>query len=219
MAAGYAWSSYVIVQLTSPPVEASFALRAGARINGTVIDDATRRPVMGATLSLEGRRGDPPNLPVAPLSPEAETGPDGRFVLEHVPPDAVSMSVLARGYVMRLVSLGNLPEEGDAPPLAIALTPREAADARVELTGIGVVLRAQADALQIQKVMPNAGAADAGLAPGDQIVAIDGARVTALGFERALGAIRGPEGTLVALRIRRIGNELDVLVARKLVRN
>ena len=219
MAAAYAWSSYAIVQVTDSPVEASFALRAGARITGTIVDDATRRPLAGATLELEGRRGDAPNLPVAPYSPEAETGADGRFALEHVPPDAISMSVHARGYVSRLVSLNDLPEEGDAPPMTIALTPRSSADARFELTGIGAILRAQADALQIQQVVPNAGAADAGLAPGDQIVAVDGARVTDLGFERAIGAIRGPEGTIVALRIRRLARELDVLVTRKLVRN
>ena len=32
-----------------------------------------------------------PNLPAAPLSPEAETGPDGRSALEHIPPHAISL--------------------------------------------------------------------------------------------------------------------------------
>ena len=119
---------------------------------------------------------------------------------------------------------GNAPVSdqvnGDAPPLAIALTPRErGSDARFELTGIGAVLRPHGDALDIQQVVLNAGAADAGLGAGDAILAIDGARVTDLGFEGAIGAIRGPEGTIVTLRIRRAGREVDVAVTRKLVRS
>jgi hypothetical protein len=220
LAAGYAPSSYAVVQIGEARAQVDFALHSGARIRGIVTDDATRGPIAGAALTLEGRRGDAPDLPVAPLPPEAETGADGRFTLEHVPIDAVSLSVEKQGYLVRLVSLGELPPDGDAPPLAIALTPREvAADAHFELTGIGAVLRPQGDALRIQQVLPNAGAADAGLMPGDEIVAIDGARVTDLGFERAVGAIRGPAGSTVTLRIRRAGRELDVVVTRKLVRN
>jgi C-terminal processing protease CtpA/Prc len=121
---------------------------------------------------------------------------------------------------VRVVPLGTLPKDGDAPPLAIALTPREpGADANFELTGIGAVLRPHGDALDIQRVVPNGGAADAGLGPGDAILVVDGASVIDLGFERAIGAIRGPEGTTVTLRIRRAGREVDVVVTRKLVRS
>ena len=137
-----------------------------------------------------------------------------------MPSDVNSVSVAKRGYLVRLVSLRDLPREGDAPPLEIALTPRDAdPDAHVELTGIGATLRPRADTLQIQQLVPNAGAAAAGLIPGDQIVAIDGARVSDLGFDRAIGAIRGPEGTTVILRIRRAGGESDIVVMRKLVRS
>lgn len=221
MAAGYAWSTYAVVQMADSPVEANFSLRAGARIEGVVTDDATRRPLAGAIVSLEGRRGVAPDLPVAPVSPEAETDGEGRFALDHVPPDAVSLSVARQGYLVRLVSLGPLSEDGVAQRLSIALTPRESGDGgpRVELTGIGAVLRARDDVLEIQQVVPNAGAADAGLARGDEIVSIDGSAVTALGFERAIAAIRGPEGTTVALRIRRAGRLSDVIVTRKLVRS
>jgi membrane-associated protease RseP (regulator of RpoE activity) len=220
MAAGYAWSSYAIVAIADSPVQADFELRAGARIAGRVIDAATRRPVAGAEISLEGRRGDAPSVPVAPLSPEAETDADGHFALEHVPPDVNGVTVAKRGYLVRLVSIADLPRDGDAPALDVALTPREAnPDARFELTGIGATLRIRADALLIQQVVPNAGAADAGLIPGDQIVAVDGASVSELGFDRAIGAIRGPEGSTVILRIRRSSGETDVVVLRKLVRS
>ena len=220
MAAGYAWSSYAVVEIGDSAAQADFRLHAGARITGVVTDDATKLPIGRATLSLEGRRGRAPDLPVAPLSPEAESGDDGRFTIEHVPPDVNSVQAEKKGYLVRVVSLGPLPEDGDAPPLAIALTPRDASsDARFELTGIGAVLRPRGDALDVQQVVRNGGAAEAGLGPGDSILAIDRARVTDLGFEAAIGAIRGPEGTTVMLRIRRAGRELDVPVVRKLVRS
>src|SRR5262249_34110886 len=193
MAAGYASSTYAVAQVADSPVEADFALRSGVRIQGIVTDDATKRPIGGATLSLEGRRGAAPDLPVAPLSPEAETGADGRFSLEHVPADAVGLRAAKKGYLVRLVSLGSLPEDGDAPYLAIALTPRDPGNgARVELTGIGAVLQARDQALEIQQIVPEGGAAEAGLVPGDEIAAIDGTSVKALGYERAIAAIRPP---------------------------
>ena len=220
MAAGYAWSGYEVAQVDTSPVQADFALRLGARIEGIVTDGATRRPIPGALISLEGRRGVAPNLPVAPLSPEAETGADGRFTLEQVPPDAMSLHADKEGYLTRIVTLGPLPEEGDPPPLAIALTPRASGDdASVELTGIGAVLEAQREWLAVRGVVAGGGAADAGLVSGDQILAIDGTPVVRLGYERAIGVIRGPEGTLVVLRIRRDGREGDVAVTRKRVRH
>ncbi len=219
MAAGYAWSGYAVAQVATSPVQADFALRAGARIEGSVIDDATRRPIAGAVISLEGRRAVSPGLPVAPLSPEAETGEDGRFTLEQVPHDAMSLHAEKEGYLTRIVMLGPLPEEGDYPPVAIGLTPRASGDdASVELTGIGAVLEASSEWLSVVDVVPGGGAAVAGLVPGDQILAIDGTPVDGLGYERAIGAIRGPEGTTVVLRVRRAGRESDIVVTRKRVR-
>ena len=220
MAAGYAWSGYAVAQVDTSPVQADFALRAGARIEGIVTEDTTRRPIAGAVISLEGRRAVAPNLPVAPLSPEAETGADGRFTLEQVPPDAMSLYAQKEGYLTRIVTLGPLPEEGDYPPVAIGLTPRASGDdASVELTGIGAVLEARREWLAVVNVVPGGGATDAGLVPGDQILAIDGTPVARLGYERAIGVIRGPEGTTVVLRVRRDGRESDVVVTRKRVRH
>jgi len=220
MAAGYASSGYAVAQVDTSPVQADFALRAGARIEGVVTDDATRRPIEAAVISLEGRRGTAPNLPVAPLSPQAETGADGRFTLEQVPSDTMSLYAEKEGYLTRIVTLGPLPDEGDPQPLAIALTPRASGvDASVELTGIGAVLEARSEWLAILDVVPGGGAADAGLMPGHQILAIDGTLVIGLGYERAIGAIRGPEGTTVVLRVRREGREDDVAVTRKRVRH
>ena len=219
MAAGYAASAYAMVQIADSPVQVDFAMHTGASVRGVIRDDASGRPIAGAMVSIEGRRGNAPDLPAAPLSPVSDSDSLGEFALEHVPADAISLRVDKEGYLSRLVSLGVLPDEGDIPSLAIRLTRREqGTEARIEFTGIGATVRPLGDTLDIRAVVPNAGAADAGLGPGDRIVAIDGIPVQKLGFEQGIAAIRGPEGTTVTLRIRRAGQELEVVVIRKLIR-
>src|SRR5207237_8078754 len=105
MAAGYAWSGYAVAQVDTSPVQADFALRAGTRIEGIVTEDATGRPIAGAVISLEGRRAVAPNLPVAPLSPEAETAANRRFTLDQVPPDALSLSAQTEAHATPLFAL------------------------------------------------------------------------------------------------------------------
>lgn len=219
LAGGHAASPFTAADVNDGPVTVDFALHPGARVEGTVIDASSRRPLAGASVSLEGRRGDAPDLPVAPAAPVAQTGADGRFALEHISPDAFSLRVSQPGYLEKLVALGGLPQDGELPPLRVELTRRPAgSDASVELTGIGAILRPAGDGLRIGQLVPDAGAADAGLLQNDEIVAIDGTPVTALGYEGAIAAIRGPEGTTVTLRIRRSGREWEVVVTRKLVR-
>ena len=215
IAAGYAASQYAVAEIADGPAQADFALRGGTRIHGTVRDDRSSGPIAGALIELEGRRGNAPDLPAAPLSPSTATGIDGTFLLEHVPPDSGSVSVEKEGYLTRLVAL---PADRDDVTVDVRLTLREGTDARVELTGIGAVLRATGDALVLDRVLPSAGAADAGLAVGDQILAIDGVSVVKLGYEGSIAAIRGPEGTTVTLRVRRGQGEGDIIVTRKLVR-
>ena len=91
----------------------------------------------------------------------------------------------------------------------------------MELTGIGAVLSAKGDALLIGQVIEGGGAAAAGLGPGDAIIAIDGAVVVDIGFEEAIGRIRGPEGSTVTLSVRRggEGDPVGILVRRTRIRH
>jgi C-terminal processing protease CtpA/Prc len=95
----------------------------------------------------------------------------------------------------------------------------------VELAGIGAVLDAREEGLRVRQVVPGGGAAEAGLAPGDEILRIDGRPVTELGFAAAIQAIRGPEGTQVLLFVRRRAgqqdqaSEVSVTVPRRLIRS
>ena len=72
----------------------------------------------------------------------------------------------------------------------------------------------------IGQVLPGGGAANAGLGPGDAIVAIDGAPIVEIGFEAAVQRIRGPEGSLVKLTVRRggTGEATDIAVRRTRIR-
>jgi membrane-associated protease RseP (regulator of RpoE activity) len=149
---------------------------------------------------------------LAPLF-DAVTGADGAFVLEGIPGTGVALTVSAPGHNTRIVS-------GVRPPSAgvIELTATEAdAGPKVELVGIGAVLKARGDALVIGEVMPGSGAQAAGLAPGDELVRIDGTLVTELGFIGAIQRIRGPEGTQVLISVRKAGQSSvkELRVSRK----
>ena len=88
----------------------------------------------------------------------------------------------------------------------------------MDLAGIGAVLAAQGDGLAVAQVIPGGGAAEAGLRRGDVVLQVDGRPVTELGMGGAVDAIRGPEGTVVTLRVRRGDQTFEAQVPRRLVR-
>jgi S1-C subfamily serine protease len=144
---------------------------------------------------------------------DAVSGADGTFSMEGVPQKGVTLSVSAPGHNTRIL-------QGVQPtaPAVIELTPTDAdAGPKVELVGIGAVLKARGDALVIGDVLPGGGAQVAGLMPGDEILRIDGKPVTELGFTGCIQAIRGPEGTQVLIGVRKAGQTsvTDIAVPRK----
>jgi C-terminal processing protease CtpA/Prc len=125
----------------------------------------------------------------------------------------------AAGHHARVVGGLEAPAGGDAGPVEIALRPlAEGETPRVELAGVGVGIAVRGEALAVTGVYPRGGAAEAGLAPGDLIVRVEGVAVVDLGFQGAVDAIRGPEGTTVTLTIRRGDETFDVRVPRRIVR-
>jgi C-terminal processing protease CtpA/Prc len=90
---------------------------------------------------------------------------------------------------------------------------------RLEMAGIGAVLSAEGDALVIGRVVEGGGAAEVGLVPGDAVLDVEGFAVVAIGFEGTIGRIRGPEGTIVRLRVRRTDGRVEVVaVPRRRIR-
>ncbi|ADV61667.1 carboxyl-terminal protease [Isosphaera pallida ATCC 43644] len=69
--------------------------------------------------------------------------------------------------------------------------------------GLGVDLKYEQDALKLVGVLRGGPAAEAGLRPGDWIIAVDGRSLAKLDLDTAARTLEGPEGSSVELEIRR----------------
>lgn len=76
-----------------------------------------------------------------------------------------------------------------------------------ELSGVGIRLQAndETGALAVVEPLPNSPASEAGIRPGDRILAIDGKSTQGMSVEDASNLIRGEVGTRITLRIEREG--------------
>lgn len=83
--------------------------------------------------------------------------------------------------------------------------------------GIGVTITVREDGLgfDILQVEPGGPAREAGLLPGDIIVAVEGENAFEMGTDGARDRIRGDEGTPVNITIQRDGQQMDVTLVRK----
>jgi carboxypeptidase family protein/PDZ domain-containing protein len=211
-APGYAPSPELAVDLSATgEAVADAAVERGGRLAGTVLDADTRAPLGGARLSVEGALADAAST--FPVLAAATTDAAGRFVLDGLP-RRFSVLAAAAGHHARVVA-----GEPDGPPVEIplrAVAPGETP--KIELAGIGIGIAIRGNALAVTGVIPRGGAAEAGLAPGDLVLRVDGVPVEDLGFQGAVDAIRGPEGTTVLLTLRRGTETIEVRVPRRIVR-
>jgi len=219
-AVGFARSrehAVAIAASPAPAAELEVALSRGARLHGRVVDRTDGRPLEHAKVTVEGLERAAGSA--SAISSSAVTDEQGRFELSGLLPGTVSLFVAAAEHHGRLVAGVAVPENGEAGPLNIELAatkPDE--EPRLELAGVGAILAVKGDALAIGRVVAGGGAEAAGLVVGDEIVAIDGRPVAELGFQGSIEAIRGPEGSVVTLRVRRAGQVSPVVVTRKLIR-
>ena len=222
VAPGYAPSAEVRVPVPAPgsgPAVADFDLAPGGRLEGVVLSRRSRAPLAGASVEVEGM---PTSLGV-PVRIEAVSGPDGRFELAGVSERPMSLFAAAPGHHARVISVPGVRSGDTGGPVEIELTPLAAGEEpKVELAGIGVQLAKEGEALRILRVIPGGGAAEAGLAAGDEVVAIDGEAVASMTISDAVPLLRGPEGTTVALTVVKAGkpgrSAFVVVVPRRLVR-
>ncbi len=199
--------------------EVDLHLAQGGRISGRVTDRATGQALPGARIALEGDGGGEPSV----LDPGATAlaGADGSFLVAGLPVRTVSLHVAADGHHSRIVTGIEVPDGGVAGPVEVKLTPvAEGEEPRVELAGIGASLARQGrSSLRVTAVIPGGGAAEAGLAAGDEILTVEGRPVSELGLAGAVDLIRGPEDTRVRLVVRRGETPpAEVWVWRRLVR-
>jgi hypothetical protein len=217
-APGFAPSDELPVEVPPPGGEAvvDVALRPGGRLTGLVRDDVTGAPLAGAAIAVEGWLSSAAST--FPVLSQAESGPDGRFMLAGLP-GRFSISVVAAGHHARILGGLTVGSGELAGPLEVRLRPvAEGEEPRVELVGIGIQLSAHGEALAINGVVAGGGAAEAGLTRGDEILEVEGRPVSELGLSGAVEAIRGPEGSSVRLTIRRGEVVRQVEVPRRLIR-
>ena len=199
------------VELAATPgarVEKELRLRAGRRLVGVVRDASSRAAVAGAHVAVEASPGEESVL----VRTGAFTAADGRFELEGLPEAPVSISVEADRYNRRIVTLarGRTEVEIALRPLTADQTPA------TDLVGIGAVVNRTDDGLVLGNLMASGGAAAAGLHQGEVVLRVDGQAVTELGFVDAIQRLRGEEGTVVRLEIRRAdGTTATVDVVRR----
>lgn len=102
--------------------------------------------------------------------------------------------------------LGRLIQQG-GHPINTLLAPDDLAallsDSAGAIVGVGVHIAVNSGALTIQYVVPDSPAAQAGLQPGDRILAIDDVRVHGRELAEIVGQIRGQAGTEVDLFVQR----------------
>jgi hypothetical protein len=215
-ARGFARSSDRAVDVGDDGAELDFTLRGASRIFGRVVERVGGAPITGAEVLFEGASLQD-GITVAS---DARSGADGSFAIEGVPSGRQSINVQAAGHDGRILGALAVPPEGALGPLTIDLAksaPGE--DPKTELVGIAASIGARPEGMVIIGIAPGGGAADAGLAIGDVILAIDGQTVgTGLGFVDAIQMIRGPENTIVVMTIKRKDGSVQTIpVARKRV--
>jgi carboxypeptidase family protein/PDZ domain-containing protein len=224
-APGYAAPDEVRVAVPepgAPAATADFALAPGARLRGVVVERGSGAPVAGARVEAEG---GVPDVPGAPVRNEVATDAEGRFELSGLGDGSTTLVASAPGHHARTLSgpaLAAGAEASASADVTIELSPLAAGETpRVELAGIGIVAAKRRDALRVASVLPDGGAAEAGLQAGDEIVEIDGVPASRLALDEAVPMLRGPEGTTVTLAIVKGGDAarapLRVVVPRRLV--
>lgn len=83
-----------------------------------------------------------------------------------------------------------------------------------EVTGIGAQVDFKNEIVTVIAPLPGSPALEAGLKPGDQILAVDEQSLRGMTFNEAVRHIRGPVGTTITLTIVRDGREMKVDVTR-----
>ncbi len=75
--------------------------------------------------------------------------------------------------------------------------------------------RSSENSTLVHEVKPQSFSEEAGLKPGDLVIAIDKRDVKGASFQEVRGALRGPVGTIVTLTIQRGEETLDVPIERR----
>jgi hypothetical protein len=187
-------------------------LASGATFSGKVVDAETRKPVAGATFTL-----DTATTTGANAIGSVESDASGAFVLSGVPSRGLfSVRVTHSGYRTKILS--GLDTRG-SPTLTetVQLSPRGDGGGDSELAGIGAYLIPSAGGVMVAGVVPGGPAEKGGMRRLDRVNRIDGDDARAMPLAEAVQRLRGPEGSRLAVRIEREGQMMDLNIVRAIV--
>lgn len=107
-------------------------------------------------------------------------------------------------------------------PYTVFLPPEEAKSFAESISGsfagVGMEIGIKNDILTVIAPLKGTPAEVAGIKPGDLIISIDGNSTEGLSVEAAVSKIRGPAGTVVALRLVRDSKPLEIEITRAQIR-
>lgn len=210
------WAPSAPVAASAGTTDARIQLHAGGTLVGAVVDADSGAPVEYARIMREGAGG---GASAQPANAGTVTRPDGTFELTGIPAGRFTITVGAHGHHPRIEGGLVASDGGVLGPIRLAVKKlAEGEQPKVELVGIGVQLTADGDALRVNLVVPESGAAAAGIVAGDHIVAVDGVAVTTLGMDGAVARIRGVPHTTVAVSLKRGEQVVPLVVERKPLR-
>lgn len=109
---------------------------------------------------------------------------------------------------------GLLEQLGD--PHSTVLKPEDYSDLRLQTTGdyggLGIRIDEKDGWITVVQTLPNTPADRAGLRPGDRLVEVDGKSMRGWTSDRAVTVLRGPKGSVVDLKIARVGVDRPIPV-------
>lgn len=216
LASASGWAPSAPVAVSAGDTDAMIRLGVGGTVVGSVVDAATGAPVGYARIRREGADG---GASAQPANAGTVSRLDGTFELTGIPAGPFTLSIGAGNYHPRLEGGLAATEGGVLGPIQLALDKlRDGETPKIELVGIGVQLTADGDTLRVVMVVPDSGAAAAGIVEGDHIIAVDGVPVTTLGMDGAVGRIRGVPHTTVSVTLRRGEQDVPLVVERRPLR-
>lgn len=132
----------------------------------------------------------------------------------YVDRDAVQPDRMARGAIDGMVN--SLGDTGHTAYLSASEYKQMQSDLKGEFEGIGARMDFKDRVPTIVGVMPNTPAQSAGLRPGDVLMAVDDKDVAEMPLPKIITLVRGPEGTVVNLKVSREGEAkpIDIPITR-----
>jgi hypothetical protein len=201
---GYGVADNIRVSAGGRTTGVSIRIEGGALLSGRVVDAATRDPVEGAQVVI--RDQDRREKMLGALS--ARTDANGDFFFEGVAPGRRSLAISKAGYTSRIVAGVKLSDHRDEDRVITLHRLGQGDKPKVEFFGIGASLqKTRSGAVKIARVLEGGPASGNGLRPGDEILSINGDSASEMELGRAVDLIRGEEGSDLALRIRRPGED------------